>query len=182
MSTHVVQHLQTLQQPLQHPQVSNRQQDAERKREAFEREVGDRERQLNEANLRRVPSVEEERNEARTQVLSLRKERLMGRLPVDGKGQPLTADGVTPSDGDSMEAVKATTPRAAAPPRCCLQPGQADQHPAAAARPMMDIIGSDQWGEGDGPSASVSVGPQPGRAPPQGLPLLRQRGGGETLR
>ena len=52
-------------------------QDAERKREEFERQVGDRERQLNEANLRRVCSVEKERDEARCQVQNLRKERLL---------------------------------------------------------------------------------------------------------
>jgi hypothetical protein len=120
--------------------------DAERKREEFERQVGERERQLNEANLRRVRSVEKERDEARSQVLNLRKERLMERLfseaegrvggdvrgtffdtfvtlcgghfqlaevdgrerllPVDGKGQPLTADGVALSDGDYMEELR----------------------------------------------------------------------------
>jgi hypothetical protein len=128
------------------PDEYARLQDAERKREEFEREVADRERQLNEANLRRVRSVEKERDEARSQVLSLRKERLMERLfreaegrvggdergtffdtfvtlcaghfqlgdvdgrerllPVDGKGQPLTADGVALSDGDSMEELR----------------------------------------------------------------------------
>ncbi len=128
------------------PDEYARLQDAERKREEFEREVADRERQLNEANLRRVRSVEKERDEARTQVLSLRKERLMERLfreaegrvggdergtffdtfvtlcgghfqlgdvdgrerllPVDGKGQPLTADGVALSDGDYMEELR----------------------------------------------------------------------------
>jgi hypothetical protein len=121
-------------------------QDAERKREEFERQVGERERQLNEANLRRVRSVEKERDEARCQVQNLRKERLMERLfseaegrvggdergtffdtfvtlcgghfqlaeldgrerllPVDGKGQPLTADGVALSDGDYMEELR----------------------------------------------------------------------------
>jgi hypothetical protein len=128
------------------PDEYARLQDAERKREEFEREVADRERQLNEANLRRVRSVEKERDEARTQVLSLRKERLMERLfreaegrvggdergtffdtfvtlcgghfqlgdvdgrerlvPTDGKGQPLTADGVALSDGDYMEELR----------------------------------------------------------------------------
>jgi hypothetical protein len=128
------------------PDEYARLQDAERKREEFEREVADRERQLNEANLRRVRSVEKERDEARTQVLSLRKERLMERLfreaegricgdergtffdtfvtlcgghfqlgdvdgrerllPVDGKGQPLTTDGVALSDGDYMEELR----------------------------------------------------------------------------
>ena len=103
-------------------------------------------RQLNEANLRRVRSVEKERDEARSQMLNLRKERLMERLfleaegrvggdergtffdtfvtlcgshfqlaevdgrerllPVDGKGQPLTADGVALSDGDYMEELR----------------------------------------------------------------------------
>jgi len=121
-------------------------QDAERKREEFERQVGERERQLNEANLRRVRSVEKERDEARSQVQNLRKERLMERLfseaegrvggdergtffdtfvtlcgghfqlgevdgrerllPVDGKGQPLTTDGVALSDGDYMEELR----------------------------------------------------------------------------
>jgi hypothetical protein len=128
------------------PDEYARLQDAERKREEFEREVADRERQLNEANLRRVRSVEKERDEARSQVLNLRKERLMERLfseaegrvggdergtffdtfvtlcgghfqlgevdgrerllPVDGKGQPLTADGVALSDGDYMEELR----------------------------------------------------------------------------
>ena len=40
------------------PDEYARLQDAERKREEFERQVADRERQLNEANLRRVRSVE----------------------------------------------------------------------------------------------------------------------------
>jgi hypothetical protein len=128
------------------PDEYARLQDAERKREEFERQVGERERQLNEANLRRVRSVEKERDEARSQVLNLRKERLMERLfseaegrvggdergtffdtfvtlcgghfqlaeldgrerllPVDGKGQPLTADGVALSDGDYMEELR----------------------------------------------------------------------------
>jgi hypothetical protein len=128
------------------PDEYARLQDAERKREEFERQVGERERQLNEANLRRVRSVERERDEARSQVQNLRKERLMERLfseaegrvggdergtffdtfvtlcgghfqladvdgrerllPVDGKGQPLTADGVALSDGDYMEELR----------------------------------------------------------------------------
>jgi hypothetical protein len=119
------------------PDEYARLQDAERKREEFERQVADRERQLNEANLRRVRSVEKERDEARSQVLNLRKERLMERLfseaegrvggdergtffdtfvtlcgghfqlgEVDGKGQPLTADGVALSDGDYMEELR----------------------------------------------------------------------------
>ena len=128
------------------PDEYARLQDAERKREEFERQVGERERQLNEANLRRVRSVEKERDEARSQVQNLRKERLMERLfseaegrvggdergtffdtfvtlcgghfqlgavdgrerllPVDGKGQPLTSDGVALSDGDYMEELR----------------------------------------------------------------------------
>jgi hypothetical protein len=128
------------------PDEYARLQDAERKREEFERQVGDRERQLNEANIRRVRSVEKERDEARSQVQNLRKERLLERLfseaegrvggdergtffdtfvtlcdghfqlgdvdgrerllPVDGKGQPLTADGVTLCDGDYMEELR----------------------------------------------------------------------------
>jgi len=128
------------------PDEYARLQDAERKREEFERQVGERERQLNEANLRRVRSVEKERDEARSQVQNLRKERLMERLfsvaegrvggdergtffdtcvtlcgghfqlgdvdgrerllPLDGKGQPLTADGVALSDGDYMEELR----------------------------------------------------------------------------
>ena len=128
------------------PDEYARLQDAERKREEFERQVGERERQLNEANLRRVRSVEKERDEARCQVQNLRKERLLERLfseaegrvggdergtffdtfvtlcgghfqlgevdgrerllPVDGKGQPLTADGVALSDGDYMEELR----------------------------------------------------------------------------
>ena len=128
------------------PDEYARLQDAERKREEFERQVGERERQLNEANIRRVRSVEKERDEARSQVQNLRKERLLERLfseaegrvggdergtffdtfvtlcgghfqlaevdgrerlvPVDGKGQPLTADGVALSDGDYMEELR----------------------------------------------------------------------------
>ena len=128
------------------PDEYARLQDAERKREEFERQVGERERQLNEANLRRVRSVEKERDEARSQVQNLRKERLMERLfseaegrvggdergtffdtfvtlcgghfqlgdvdgrerllPVDGKGQPLTADVVALCDGDYMEELR----------------------------------------------------------------------------
>ncbi len=119
------------------PDEYARLQDAERKREEFERQVADRERQLNEANLRRVRSVEKERDEARSQVQNLRKERLLERLfseaegrvggdergtffdtfvtlcgghfqlgEVDGKGQPLTADGVALSDGDYMEELR----------------------------------------------------------------------------
>jgi len=128
------------------PDEYARLQDAERKREEFERQVGERERQLNEANLRRVRSVEKERDEARSQVQNLRKERLMERLfteaegrvggdergtffdtfvtlcgghfqlgdvdgrerllPVDGKGQQLTVDGVALSDGDYMEELR----------------------------------------------------------------------------
>ena len=128
------------------PDEYARLQDAERKREEFERQVAERERQLNEANIRRVRSVEKERDEARSQVQNLRKERLLERLfreaegriggdergtffdtfvtlcgghfqlgevdgrerllPVDGKGQPLTADGVALSDGDYMEELR----------------------------------------------------------------------------
>ena len=128
------------------PDEYARLQDAERKREEFERQVGDRERQLNEANIRRVRSVEKERDEARSQVQNLRKERLLERLfseaegrvggdergtffdtfvtlcgghfqlgeldgrerllPIDGKGQPLTADGVALCDGDYMEELR----------------------------------------------------------------------------
>jgi hypothetical protein len=128
------------------PDEYARLQDAERKREEIERQVGERERQLNEANLRRVRSIEKERDEARSQVQNLRKERLMERLfseaegrvggdergtffdtfvtlcgghfqlgevdgrerllPVEGKGQPLTADGVALSDGDYMEELR----------------------------------------------------------------------------
>ena len=128
------------------PDEYARLQDAERKREEFERQVGDRERQLNEANIRRVRSVEKERDEARSQVQNLRKERLLERLfseaegrvggdergtffdtfvtlcgshfqlgdvdgrerllPVDNKGQPLTADGVALCDGDYMEELR----------------------------------------------------------------------------
>jgi hypothetical protein len=128
------------------PDEYARLQDAERKREEFERQVGERERELNEANLRRVRSVEKERDEARSQVQNLRKERLLERLfseaegrvggdergtffdtfvtlcgghfqlgelegrerllPVDGKGQPLTADGVALCDGDYMEELR----------------------------------------------------------------------------
>ena len=128
------------------PDEYARLQDAERKREEFERQVGDRERQLNQANIRRVRSVEKERDEARSQVQNLRKERLLERLfseaegrvggdergtffdtvvtlcgghfqlgdvdgrerllPVDGKGQPLTADGVALCDGDYMEELR----------------------------------------------------------------------------
>jgi hypothetical protein len=128
------------------PDEYARLQDAERKREEFERQVGERERELNEANLRRVRSVEKERDEARSQVQNLRKERLMERLfseaegrvggdergtffdtfvtlcgghfqlgelegrerllPIDGKGQPLTADGVALCDGDYMEELR----------------------------------------------------------------------------
>ena len=98
------------------------------------------------ANIRRVRSVEKERDEARSQVQNLRKERLLERLfseaegrvggdergtffdtfvtlcgghfqlgdvdgrerllPVDGKGQPLTADGVALCDGDYMEELR----------------------------------------------------------------------------
>ena len=108
--------------------------------------MGERERELKEANLRRVRSVEKERDEARSQVQNLRKERLLERLfseaegrvggdergtffdtfvtlcgghfqlgdvdgrerllPVDGKGQPLTADGVALCDGDYMEELR----------------------------------------------------------------------------
>jgi hypothetical protein len=97
-------------------------------------------------NIRRVRSVEKERDEARSQVQNLRKERLLERLfseaegrvggdergtffdtfvtlcgghfqlgelegrerllPVDGKGQPLTADGVALCDGDYMEELR----------------------------------------------------------------------------
>ena len=128
------------------PDEYSRMQDAERKREKFERQVGDRERQINEANIHRVRSVENERDEARSQVQNLHKERLLDllfleaegrvggdergtffdtfvtlcgghfqladedgrerRLPVDGKGQPLTADGVALCDGDYMEELR----------------------------------------------------------------------------
>jgi hypothetical protein len=69
------------------PDEYARLQDAERKREEFERQVGDRERQLNEANLRRVRSVEKERDEARCQVQNLRKECLMERLFSEAEGR-----------------------------------------------------------------------------------------------
>jgi hypothetical protein len=106
------------------PDEYARLQDAERKREEFERQVGERERQLNEANLRRV--MERLFSEAEGRVggdergtffdtfVTLcgghfqlgeveGRERL---LPVDGKGQPLTADGVALSDGDYMEELR----------------------------------------------------------------------------
>ena len=69
------------------PDEYARLQDAERKREEFERQVGDRERQLNEANIRRVRSVEKERDEARSQVQNLRKERLLERLFSEAEGR-----------------------------------------------------------------------------------------------
>jgi len=69
------------------PDEYARLQEAERKREEFERQVAERERQLNEANLRRVRSVEKERDEAREQALSLRKERLLERLFIDAEGR-----------------------------------------------------------------------------------------------
>jgi len=69
------------------PDEYARLQEAERKRDEFERQVAERERQLNEANLRRVRSVEKERDEAREQTLSLRKERLLERLFIDAEGR-----------------------------------------------------------------------------------------------
>ena len=69
------------------PDEYARLQDAERKREEFERQVGERERQLNEANIRRVRSVEKERDEARSQVQNLRKERLLERLFSEAEGR-----------------------------------------------------------------------------------------------
>ncbi|MFM7675057.1 MAG: hypothetical protein ACKO5F_05635 [Synechococcus sp.] len=67
------------------PDEYARLQDAERKRE--ERQVADRERPLNEANIRRVRSVEKERDEARSQVQNLRKERLLERLFREAEGR-----------------------------------------------------------------------------------------------
>ena len=48
--------------------------------------MGERERELKEANLRRVRSVEKERDEARSQVQNLRKERLLERLFSEAEG------------------------------------------------------------------------------------------------
>jgi hypothetical protein len=69
------------------PEEYSRLQDAERKKEELERQVAERERQLNEANRRKVLSVEKERDEARQQVLSLRKERLLERLFSEADGR-----------------------------------------------------------------------------------------------
>ena len=49
--------------------------------------MGERERELKEANLRRVRSVEKERDEARSQVQNLRKERLLERLFSEAEGR-----------------------------------------------------------------------------------------------
>ena len=174
------------------PDEYARLQDAESKREEFERQVADRERQLNEAILRRVRSVEKERDETRSQVQNLRKEPLLERLfreaedrvggdergtffdtfvtlcgghlqlgevdgrerllPVDGKGQPLTADGVALSDqghhpqgccttalisqagrerwpGTGIWCISATDP----PPRWCQPPTLARPAPVPSA-------------------------------------------------
>jgi hypothetical protein len=174
------------------PDEYARLQDAESKREEFERQVADRERQLNEAILRRVRSVEKERDVTHSQVQNLRKEPLLERLfreaedrvggdergtffdtfvtlcgghlqlgevdgrerllPVDGKGQPLTADGVALSDqghhpqgccttalisqagrerwpGTGIWCISATDP----PPRWCQPPTPARPAPVPSA-------------------------------------------------
>ena len=69
------------------PEEYSRLQDAERKKEELERQVAERERQLNDANRRKVLSVEKERDEARQQVLGLRKERLLERLFSEADGR-----------------------------------------------------------------------------------------------
>lgn len=69
------------------PDEYARLQEAERKREEQERQWNLREQELNNANRRRVQAVEKERDDAREQALSLRKERLLERLFIDAEGR-----------------------------------------------------------------------------------------------
>jgi hypothetical protein len=69
------------------PDEYARLQEAERKREEQERQWNLREQELNNANRRRVQAVEKERDDAREQALTLRKERLLERLFIDAEGR-----------------------------------------------------------------------------------------------
>lgn len=69
------------------PDEYARLQEGERKREEQERQWNLREQELNNANRRRVQAVEKERDDAREQSLSLRKERLLERLFIDAEGR-----------------------------------------------------------------------------------------------
>jgi hypothetical protein len=128
------------------PDEYARLQQAEQEREQRERQWGQREQELNDANRRRVQAVEKERDDAKQQVLGLRKERQLERLfadaqgrvggdetgtffdtfvtlcghqfrlgegegreglvPLDGKGQPLSRDGVVVTAADRVEELR----------------------------------------------------------------------------
>jgi hypothetical protein len=76
------------------PEEYARLQEAERQKQALEQQLELRERQMEEASAQRVAAVAAERDEARTQVLQLRKDRLLerafsqaeGRSGGDGRG------------------------------------------------------------------------------------------------
>jgi hypothetical protein len=69
------------------PEEYERLQQSERQKDELERQVQHREQQLTEANRRKVLNVEKERDEARQQVLALRKDRLLERLYIDAEGR-----------------------------------------------------------------------------------------------
>lgn len=69
------------------PDEYERLQEAERQKEQLEREIANRERQLEAAAARRVKTVAKERDEALAKVQELRKDRLLERLFLDAEGR-----------------------------------------------------------------------------------------------
>lgn len=70
------------------PEEYERLKEAERQKEGLEREIANRERQLQQAADRRVRAVARERDQALSQVEALRKDRLLERLFIDAEGRP----------------------------------------------------------------------------------------------
>ncbi|MCP9819852.1 hypothetical protein KBZ18_10140 [Synechococcus sp. Cruz-9H2] len=69
------------------PDEYARLQETERQKQELERQIQQRESQLSDAHTRRVRTVEKERDDARQQILDLRKERLLERLFHDAEGR-----------------------------------------------------------------------------------------------
>lgn len=70
------------------PEEYERLKEADRQKQELEREIANRERQLQLSADRKVRTVAKERDEALRQIDELRKERLLERLFVDAEGRP----------------------------------------------------------------------------------------------
>lgn len=70
------------------PEEYERLQQAEADRLEFERQLASREKQLERTAARKVQQIAKERDEAREEVLRLRKDRLLERLFIDADGRP----------------------------------------------------------------------------------------------